>query len=68
MGALPVQPGRAATDKGTYNMLAMERFTIASDQPLAPGRRVLRAEFVRDGERPGGSGTLTLFDGDRRVG
>jgi len=33
----------------TYNMLAMERFTIASDQPHAPGRRVLRAEFVRDG-------------------
>jgi hypothetical protein len=49
MGALPVQPGRAATDKGTYNMLAMERSTIASDQPLAPGRRVLRAEFVPDG-------------------
>ena len=52
----------------TYNMLAMERFTIASDQPLAPGRRVLRAEFVREGERPGSGGTLTLFDGDRRVG
>jgi arylsulfatase len=51
-----------------YNFLGIERFVITAEQSLAPGRRVVRAEFAREGDRPGSGGTLTLFDGDRRIG
>jgi arylsulfatase len=76
-GMLMTHGGRQAgyglfLDRGrprfVYNFLGIERFSIVADQPLAPGKHVLRAEFVREGDRPGSGGTLTLFDGDRRIG
>jgi arylsulfatase len=51
-----------------YNFLNIERFAVTSEAPLAPGRHVLRAEFAREGDRPGSGGTLTLFADDRRIG
>jgi arylsulfatase len=51
-----------------YNFLGIERFVITAEAPLAQGRHVLRAEFTREGNRPGSGGTLTLFAGDRRIG
>ena len=44
----------------TYNWLGLQRYTVAASQPLPPGKRTLRFEFVSDGGM-GKGGTGTLF-------
>jgi arylsulfatase len=51
-----------------YNFLNIDRFAVTAAQPIAAGHHVLRAEFVREGDKPGSGGTVTLFDGDRKIG
>ncbi len=47
-----------------YNYGGLERFTVSSEKPLAPGRHTVRYEFLYDGGKPGSGGTsrLTLDD------
>jgi arylsulfatase len=43
-----------------YNFLGKERFSIASTQALAPGKRTIQLDFAYDGGGPGKGGTATL--------
>ncbi|WP_269204071.1 arylsulfatase [Nocardioides sambongensis] len=48
-----------------YNVLGIQEFSVAAEQPVAAGRHQLRAEFAYDGGGLAKGGTLTLFhDGD----
>jgi arylsulfatase len=55
--SLYVKDGKPAYD---YNVLGMERFTIASPQALAPGKATLEFDFAYDGGGLGKGGTGTL--------
>ncbi|HEX4884338.1 MAG TPA: sulfatase-like hydrolase/transferase, partial [Casimicrobiaceae bacterium] len=61
--SLYVKNGVPAYD---YNFLGMQRTSVASSKPLAPGKHVLRFDFAYDGGGPakGGLGTL-LVDGEK---
>ncbi|SHI79851.1 arylsulfatase [Shimia gijangensis] len=50
-----------------YNFLGLERYTILSDQPLAPGKHSVRFEFDYDGDGLGKGGNATLFVDDELV-
>ena len=63
--ALYVKEGTPAYD---YNFLGMQRFTIAANEPLKPGKSTIRFEFAYDGGGVGKGGTGTLFVDDRMVG
>jgi arylsulfatase A-like enzyme len=54
--------------KFTYNFLGLEVFTVASEQPMAPGRRTVRFEFAYDGGGRGAGGVGTLRIDDVEVG
>jgi arylsulfatase len=43
-----------------YNFGGLERFTVSSAQPLAPGRHTVRYDFIYDGGPPGSGGTSRL--------
>jgi arylsulfatase len=61
--SLYVLDGRPAYD---YNVLGMQRFTIAAPKPLAPGKATIRFDFAYDGGGMGKGGTGTLFvDGEQ---
>lgn len=63
--ALYVKDGAPAYD---YNFLGIERFTVASGEPLKPGKSTIRFEFAYDGGGLGKGGTGTLYINDRKVG
>jgi arylsulfatase len=62
--ALYVKDGVPAYD---YNFLGLQRFTVASKEPLAPGKTTIRFEFAYDGGGLGKGGTGTLFVNGRKV-
>lgn len=75
-GAILAQAGRFGgwslyLDDGrptyTYNWLGLERYTIAADEPLPPGKASLRFDFAYDGGGPGKGGTGTLSVNGRNV-
>jgi hypothetical protein len=47
--------------KYCYNLLGVERFTIAADNPLPTGSHQVRAEFAYDGGGLGKGGEVTLY-------
>ena len=61
--SLYVKDGVPAYD---YNFLGLQRTSVASSKPLAPGKHTIRYEFAYDGGGPakGGTGTL-LVDGEK---
>ena len=61
--ALYVKNGVPAYD---YNFLGLQRTSVASSKPLAPGKHTIRYDFAYDGGGPakGGMGTL-LVDGEK---
>ncbi|WP_404360984.1 arylsulfatase [Methylotuvimicrobium sp. KM1] len=63
--ALYVKDGVPAYD---YNFLGLQRFTIASNQKLKPGKSTIRFEFAYDGGGLGKGGLGTLFVNDEKVG
>lgn len=63
--ALYVKDGKPAYD---YNFLGMQRFTIAADEALKPGKSTLRFDFAYDGGGLGKGGMGTLYVNDRKVG
>lgn len=50
-----------------YNVCNLERYRIASDQKLTPGKHTIRYEFEYEGGGPGKGGTGTLFVDDEQV-
>lgn len=44
----------------TYNLVGMQRTTIAASQPLAPGKTTIKMDFAYDGGGPGKGGTTML--------
>jgi arylsulfatase len=61
--SLYVKDGVPAYD---YNFLGLQRSSITSSKPLAPGKHTIRFDFAYDGGGPakGGMGTLTV-DGEK---
>ena len=61
--SLYVKDGVPAYD---YNFLGLQRSSITSSKPLAPGKHTIRFDFAYDGGGPakGGMGTL-LVDGEK---
>lgn len=51
-----------------YNFLGIERFTVAAQEKLKPGKSTIRFEFAYDGGGPGKGGTGTLYVNDKKVG
>jgi arylsulfatase len=43
-----------------YNFGGLERYTVSSERPLAPGRHIVRYDFVYDGGKPGSGGVSRL--------
>jgi arylsulfatase len=63
--ALYVKDGVPAYD---YNFIGMQRYTVAADGALAPGKHTIRFEFAYDGGGPGRGGMGTLYVDDQKVG
>ena len=51
----------------TYNWLALNRYTVAANQPLAAGKATLRFEFTYDGGGVGKGGNAALFVNGSKV-
>ncbi len=51
-----------------YNFGGLERYTVSSPQPLAPGRHSVRYEFINDGGKPGSGGLSRLSVDGKAVG
>jgi arylsulfatase A-like enzyme len=51
-----------------YNYGGLERYTVSSPAPLAPGRHTVRYEFVYDGGAPGSGGLSRLSVDGVKVG
>src|SRR5207302_9405207 len=45
----------------TYNFLGLQRFTVAAERALPPGKAAIRFEFAYDGGGVGKGGTGTLL-------
>ncbi len=63
--ALYVKDGKPAYD---YNFLGLQRFTVAADEVLEPGKSTIRFEFAYDGGGVGKGGMGTLYVNGRKVG
>jgi arylsulfatase len=63
--ALYVKDGKPAYD---YNFLGMQRFTVAANEAIKPGKSTIRFEFAYDGGGVGKGGMGTLYLNDRKVG
>jgi len=63
--ALYVKDGMPAYD---YNFLGLQRFTVAAQEKLKPGKSTIRFEFAYDGGGLGKGGMGTLYVNDRKVG
>jgi arylsulfatase len=62
--SLYVKDGKPAYD---YNVLGLQRFTIASTQSLTPGKATLELDFAYDGGGMGKGGTGTLSVNGQKV-
>jgi len=62
--SLYVKNGIPAYD---YNFLGLQRFSIISTKPLAPGKATIKFDFAYDGGGPGKGGTDTLFVNNEKV-
>ena len=51
----------------TYNFLGLQRFTVASPQPLAAGKASIRYEFASDGPGMGKGGIGTIYLNGQKV-
>jgi len=51
----------------TYNVLGLQRFTIAATAAIPAGKATLRYEFAYDGGGLGKGGTGTMYVNDRKV-
>jgi arylsulfatase len=45
----------------------MQRYTVAADKPLSPGKAMIRFEFAYDGGGLGKGGMGTLYVNDKKV-
>lgn len=63
--ALHVLRGRLTL---TYNVLGIQEHVVTADEPVPPGRHLLRAEFTYDGGGPGRGGDVTLLHDGAPVG
>lgn len=63
--ALYVKDGHA---KFVYNVLGMQEFVIAADEPIEAGSRQIRAEFDYDGGGLAKGGTVSLYYDGVKVG
>lgn len=50
-----------------YNVCNLERYRVASDQKLPPGKHTIRYEFAYEGGGPGKGGVGTLFIDGKQV-
>jgi arylsulfatase A-like enzyme len=50
-----------------YNFLGLERYTVAADKPLPPGKATVRYEFVYDGGGIGKGGAGRIFVNGEKV-
>ena len=50
-----------------YNVCNLERYRVASDTALTPGKHTIRYEFKYDGGGPGKGGSGTLFVDGKQV-
>jgi arylsulfatase len=62
--SLYVKDGVPAYD---YNFLGLQRSSIASSKPLAPGKNTIRFDFAYDGGGPAKGGQGTLFVNGEKV-
>ncbi len=51
-----------------YNFLGLQRFTIKSSKPLAPGKSTIKLDFAYDGGGLAKGGLCTLYINDEKVG
>jgi len=63
--ALYVKDGVVAYD---YNFLGMQRFTVAANEKLTPGKHTIKFDFAYDGGGPGKGGMGTLYIDGKKVG
>lgn len=63
--SLYVKDGVPAYD---YNFLGLERFTVAADEALQPGKSSIRFEFAYDGGGVGKGGLGALYVNGKKVG
>src|SRR5262249_23304473 len=52
----------------TYSFVGIERYTVTSAEPVAPGERQVRVEFAYDGGGVGKGGLATLYVDGNTVG
>ena len=50
-----------------YNFFGVERTNIAGAAALAPGKHVIRYEFIPDAAKPGAGGACALYVDDQKV-
>jgi arylsulfatase len=63
--ALYVKDGKPAYD---YNVLGMQRFTVAAKESLPPGKSTIRFDFAYDGGGAGKGGLGAIYLNDRKIG
>jgi len=63
--SLYVKDGKPGYD---YNFLGLQRSSVVSNKPLAPGKATVRFEFAYAGGGPGKGGKGTLYINDEKVG
>ena len=63
--ALYVKDGKL---KYVYNFVGSKEQMVESTKEVTPGKRILGASFVREGEAMPTTGTLSLFIDDEKVG
>jgi arylsulfatase len=51
----------------TYNFVGLQRFNVAAEKPVPPGKATLRYEFASDGPGLGKGGMGTLFVNGQKV-
>lgn len=51
----------------TYNWVGLQRFTVAANQPIAPGKAMIRFDFAYDGGALGAGGTGVIFVNGKKV-
>ena len=51
-----------------HNLFGLQRFKVAGDQPIPPGRHQVRMEFAYDGGGPGKGGAVRLYLDGKQVG
>ncbi len=50
-----------------YNFFGLQKTNIGAAKPLAPGKHVIRYEFIADSPKPGTGGTCTLYVDGQKV-